>query len=185
MFVFSVTSSEKVDKAQRYADFTLLSVPYPGIDLHADNILKTISLSFYLFNGNNHYTVAVILVVSCACFQDVNSSGNIKTEITQQKGLSSTGIRSIHKHRKNCFIGSSTETVSVNIIVLSLTITFGCVCIGLCGCSSDNPCLLYKKPQHQLEWISGSQSLSYIFCLLDKQELIEMGKAVYKLIGFK
>lgn len=28
----SVTSSEKVDKAQRYADFTLLSVPYPGKD---------------------------------------------------------------------------------------------------------------------------------------------------------
>lgn len=26
----SVTSSEKADKAQRYADFTLLSVPYPG-----------------------------------------------------------------------------------------------------------------------------------------------------------
>ncbi len=103
MFVFSVTSSEKVDKAQRYADFTLLSVPYPGINLH-DNILKTISLPFYLFNGNNHYTVAVILVVSCACLQDVNSSGNIKTGITQQKGLSSTGIRSIHKHRKNALL---------------------------------------------------------------------------------
>lgn len=29
-FLCSVTSSEKVDKAQRYADFTLLSVPYPG-----------------------------------------------------------------------------------------------------------------------------------------------------------
>lgn len=27
---YSVTSSEKVDKAQRYADFTLLSIPYPG-----------------------------------------------------------------------------------------------------------------------------------------------------------
>jgi hypothetical protein len=26
----SVTSSEKVDKAQRYANFTLLSIPYPG-----------------------------------------------------------------------------------------------------------------------------------------------------------
>lgn len=25
-----MTSSEKVDKAQRYADFTLLSIPYPG-----------------------------------------------------------------------------------------------------------------------------------------------------------
>lgn len=32
----SVTSSEKVDKAQRYADFTLLSVPYPGKTLNSD-----------------------------------------------------------------------------------------------------------------------------------------------------
>lgn len=32
----SVTSSEKVDKAQRYADFTLLSVPYPGKTLSSD-----------------------------------------------------------------------------------------------------------------------------------------------------
>lgn len=29
-FGMNVTSSEKVDKAQRYADFTLLSIPYPG-----------------------------------------------------------------------------------------------------------------------------------------------------------
>ncbi|XP_009702416.1 PREDICTED: myotubularin-related protein 14-like, partial [Cariama cristata] len=28
-FGLNVTSSEKVDKAQRYADFTLLSIPYP------------------------------------------------------------------------------------------------------------------------------------------------------------
>ncbi|XP_043374476.1 myotubularin-related protein 14 isoform X2 [Dermochelys coriacea] len=32
-FGLNVTSSEKVDKAQRYADFTLLSIPYPGIGL--------------------------------------------------------------------------------------------------------------------------------------------------------
>lgn len=31
--LYSVTSSEKADKAQRYADFTLLSVPYPGKQL--------------------------------------------------------------------------------------------------------------------------------------------------------
>lgn len=45
---YSVTSSEKVDKAQRYADFTLLSVPYPGKDnsfnpnlrLHSSSLLK-------------------------------------------------------------------------------------------------------------------------------------------------
>ncbi|KAG9483525.1 hypothetical protein GDO78_009441 [Eleutherodactylus coqui] len=31
-----VTSSEKVDKAQRYADFTLLSIPYPGCEFFKD-----------------------------------------------------------------------------------------------------------------------------------------------------
>uniref|UniRef100_A0A671LAF1 Myotubularin related protein 14 n=1 Tax=Sinocyclocheilus anshuiensis TaxID=1608454 RepID=A0A671LAF1_9TELE len=39
-FGLNVTSSEKVDKAQRYADFTLLSVPYPGIDLLYADIIK-------------------------------------------------------------------------------------------------------------------------------------------------
>lgn len=34
----SVTSSEKVDKAQRYADFTLLSIPYPGTGLMSRGI---------------------------------------------------------------------------------------------------------------------------------------------------
>lgn len=31
-FGMNVTSSEKVDKAQRYANFTLLSIPYPGCE---------------------------------------------------------------------------------------------------------------------------------------------------------
>lgn len=34
----SVTSSEKVDKAQRYADFTLLSIPYPGRELFSSQV---------------------------------------------------------------------------------------------------------------------------------------------------
>lgn len=29
---FSVTSSEKVDKENRYSDFTILSLPYPGCE---------------------------------------------------------------------------------------------------------------------------------------------------------
>lgn len=29
---FSVTSSEKVDKEKRYADFTIISLPYPGCE---------------------------------------------------------------------------------------------------------------------------------------------------------
>lgn len=39
----SVTSSEKVDKAQRYADFTLLSVPYPGKTPSSDLLLHSTS----------------------------------------------------------------------------------------------------------------------------------------------
>lgn len=31
-FVFSVTSSEKVDKENRYVDFTIISLPYPGCE---------------------------------------------------------------------------------------------------------------------------------------------------------
>lgn len=44
ILLFSVTSSEKVDKAQRYADFTLLSVPYPGTfsvsTWHSDTVFR-------------------------------------------------------------------------------------------------------------------------------------------------
>ncbi|PNI53141.1 MTMR14 isoform 4 [Pan troglodytes] len=36
-FGMNVTSSEKVDKAQRYADFTLLSIPYPVLGSGATN----------------------------------------------------------------------------------------------------------------------------------------------------
>lgn len=58
VFVSSVTSSEKVDKAQRYADFTLLSVPYPGIDLlYADIILK----KQFLFCST--YSMAIIITL--------------------------------------------------------------------------------------------------------------------------
>ena len=32
MLLCSVTSSEKVDKENRYADFTIMSVPYPGCE---------------------------------------------------------------------------------------------------------------------------------------------------------
>lgn len=61
----SVTSSEKVDKAQRYSDFTLLSVPYPGLDLAfaLNFMLVLISFKgtsfvlFFLFSGSNCYIV--------------------------------------------------------------------------------------------------------------------------------
>ena len=33
---FSVTSSEKVDKENRYSDFTIMSLPYPGCEFFRD-----------------------------------------------------------------------------------------------------------------------------------------------------
>ena len=34
--MFRVTSSEKVDKENRYSDFTIMSVPYPGCEFFRD-----------------------------------------------------------------------------------------------------------------------------------------------------
>lgn len=55
----SVTSSEKVDKAQRYADFTLLSIPYPGTGMMSRGIHKgQITVCFWGL-GNNSVCVYV------------------------------------------------------------------------------------------------------------------------------
>lgn len=36
MIIFSVTSSEKVDKENRYSDFNIISLPYPGCEFFRD-----------------------------------------------------------------------------------------------------------------------------------------------------
>uniref|UniRef100_A0A672RGQ4 Myotubularin related protein 14 n=1 Tax=Sinocyclocheilus grahami TaxID=75366 RepID=A0A672RGQ4_SINGR len=52
-FGLNVTSSEKVDKAHRYADFTLLSVPYPGVDLLNDYVDAPLTIpDFFTRNLN-------------------------------------------------------------------------------------------------------------------------------------
>lgn len=55
----SVTSSEKVDKAQRYADFTLLSIPYPGTGMMSRGIHKgQVTIRFWGL-GNNSLCVYI------------------------------------------------------------------------------------------------------------------------------
>uniref|UniRef100_A0A8C7UIN3 Myotubularin related protein 14 n=1 Tax=Oncorhynchus mykiss TaxID=8022 RepID=A0A8C7UIN3_ONCMY len=51
-FGLNVTSSEKVDKAQRYADFTLLSVPYPGCEFFKDYKDRDYTAEGLVFNWN-------------------------------------------------------------------------------------------------------------------------------------
>uniref|UniRef100_A0A673L7H2 Myotubularin-related protein 14-like n=1 Tax=Sinocyclocheilus rhinocerous TaxID=307959 RepID=A0A673L7H2_9TELE len=55
-FGLNVTSSEKVDKAQRYADFTLLSVPYPAVILSWDLVQQTqnyLKLLLHIINSDD------------------------------------------------------------------------------------------------------------------------------------
>ncbi|XP_062356479.1 myotubularin-related protein 14 isoform X3 [Cinclus cinclus] len=49
-FGLNVTSSEKVDKAQRYADFTLLSIPYPGCEFFKDYKDRDYTAEGLIFN---------------------------------------------------------------------------------------------------------------------------------------
>ncbi|MEE6502413.1 hypothetical protein FKM82_004511, partial [Ascaphus truei] len=61
-FGLNVTSSEKVDKAQRYADFTLLSVPYPGCEFFKDYKDRDYSAEGLVFNWKQDYVDAPLSI---------------------------------------------------------------------------------------------------------------------------
>uniref|UniRef100_A0A667XCQ1 Myotubularin related protein 14 n=1 Tax=Myripristis murdjan TaxID=586833 RepID=A0A667XCQ1_9TELE len=64
-FGLNVTSSEKVDKAQRYADFTLLSVPYPGCEFFKDYKDRDYTAEGLVFNWNQDYVDAPLTIPVC------------------------------------------------------------------------------------------------------------------------
>lgn len=57
-FGMNVTSSEKVDKAQRYADFTLLSIPYPGCEFFKEYKDRDYMAEGLIFNWKQDYVDA-------------------------------------------------------------------------------------------------------------------------------
>ncbi|XP_061793903.1 phosphatidylinositol-3,5-bisphosphate 3-phosphatase MTMR14 isoform X2 [Nerophis lumbriciformis] len=61
----SVTSSEKADKAQRYADFTLLSVPYPGCEFFKDYKDRDYTAEGLVFNWNQDFVDAPLTIPPC------------------------------------------------------------------------------------------------------------------------
>ncbi|KAG8436007.1 hypothetical protein GDO86_007197 [Hymenochirus boettgeri] len=61
-FGLNVTSSEKVDKAQRYSDFTLLSVPYPGCEFFKDYKDRGYSAEGLIFNWKQDYVDAPLSI---------------------------------------------------------------------------------------------------------------------------
>uniref|UniRef100_A0A672M921 Myotubularin related protein 14 n=1 Tax=Sinocyclocheilus grahami TaxID=75366 RepID=A0A672M921_SINGR len=64
-FGLNVTSSEKVDKAQRYADFTLLSVPYPGCEFFREYKDRDYTAEGLVFNWNQDYVDAPLTIPAC------------------------------------------------------------------------------------------------------------------------
>ncbi|XP_069499343.1 phosphatidylinositol-3,5-bisphosphate 3-phosphatase MTMR14 isoform X2 [Ambystoma mexicanum] len=64
-FGLNVTSSEKVDKAQRYADFTLLSIPYPGCEFFKDYKDRDYSGEGLIFNWKQDYVDAPLSIPDC------------------------------------------------------------------------------------------------------------------------
>ncbi|CAJ1051949.1 myotubularin-related protein 14 [Xyrichtys novacula] len=64
-FGLNVTSSEKADKAQRYADFTLLSVPYPGCEFFKDYKDRDYTAEGLVFNWNQDYVDAPLTIPLC------------------------------------------------------------------------------------------------------------------------
>ncbi|XP_076125388.1 phosphatidylinositol-3,5-bisphosphate 3-phosphatase MTMR14 isoform X3 [Alosa pseudoharengus] len=64
-FGLNVTSSEKVDKAQRYADFTLLSVPYPGCEFFKEYKDRDYTAEGLVFNWNQDFVDAPLTIPAC------------------------------------------------------------------------------------------------------------------------
>ncbi|XP_053153889.1 myotubularin-related protein 14 isoform X2 [Hemicordylus capensis] len=61
-FGLNVTSSEKVDKAQRYADFTLLSIPYPGCEFFKEYKERDYTAEGLVFNWKQDYVDAPLSI---------------------------------------------------------------------------------------------------------------------------
>ncbi|XP_052455284.1 myotubularin-related protein 14-like isoform X1 [Carassius gibelio] len=61
-FGLNVTSSEKVDKEHRYADFTLLSVPYPGCEFFREYKDRDYTAEGLVFNWNQDYVDAPLTI---------------------------------------------------------------------------------------------------------------------------
>ncbi|XP_068108659.1 myotubularin-related protein 14 isoform X2 [Hyperolius riggenbachi] len=64
-FGLNVTSSEKVDKAQRYADFTILSIPYPGCEFFKDYKDRDYAAEGLVFNWKQDYVDAPLNIPPC------------------------------------------------------------------------------------------------------------------------
>ncbi|XP_076972764.1 phosphatidylinositol-3,5-bisphosphate 3-phosphatase MTMR14 isoform X5 [Tamandua tetradactyla] len=84
-FGMNVTSSEKVDKAQRYADFTLLSIPYPGCEFFKEYKDRDYMAEGLIFNWKQDYVDAPLSIPdSLTCSLNIDWSQYQSWDLVQQ-----------------------------------------------------------------------------------------------------
>ncbi|XP_066469806.1 myotubularin-related protein 14 isoform X2 [Tiliqua scincoides] len=84
-FGLNVTSSEKVDKAQRYADFTLLSIPYPGCEFFKEYKDRDYVAEGLVFNWKQDYVDAPLSIpASLSQSLDIDWSEYQSWDLVQQ-----------------------------------------------------------------------------------------------------
>ncbi|XP_036187973.1 myotubularin-related protein 14 isoform X4 [Myotis myotis] len=80
-----VTSSEKVDKAQRYADFTLLSIPYPGCEFFKEYKDRDYMAEGLIFNWKQDYVDAPLSIPEfLTCSLNIDWSQYQSWDLVQQ-----------------------------------------------------------------------------------------------------
>jgi myotubularin-related protein 14 len=62
LIFFSVTSSEKVDKENRYSQFTILSLPYPGCEFFREFRDHNYTAEKLFYNWSQSHVDAEIIV---------------------------------------------------------------------------------------------------------------------------
>ncbi|XP_066899625.1 myotubularin-related protein 14 isoform X12 [Kogia breviceps] len=84
-FGMNVTSSEKVDKAQRYADFTLLSIPYPGCEFFKEYKDRDYVAEGLIFNWKQDYVDAPLSIPDfLTCSLNIDWSQYQSWDLVQQ-----------------------------------------------------------------------------------------------------
>ncbi|XP_023605458.1 myotubularin-related protein 14 isoform X7 [Myotis lucifugus] len=84
-FGMNVTSSEKVDKAQRYADFTLLSIPYPGCEFFKEYKDRDYMAEGLIFNWKQDYVDAPLSIPEfLTCSLNIDWSQYQSWDLVQQ-----------------------------------------------------------------------------------------------------
>ncbi|KAF2885628.1 hypothetical protein ILUMI_20570 [Ignelater luminosus] len=78
-FGMNVTSSEKVDKENRYSDFTIISLPYPGCEFFKEFRDNNYSAEGLVFNWAQTY------VDACVCVPDNSITSQLRIEWDKYK----------------------------------------------------------------------------------------------------